>query len=652
MILVPVMKNEGSWFSFSIYSMTSANTIKLEKKAKALLSSKNIPKDKMDIVYSLLNNDSLTREEKYSAVIDIIRLCPDRPPHKKEPGKLGFSTSAIKQYFAPVESSLFVNQLFSKYRSTKLFRKRYLIHVNNSIGIGIQKRLIPSKKLIRALREIISFQEKILARLPDILMGILKDETIEDASHFNYLRIFRRWMLETPLVKYDMFEIKWMTPAHIEAELESYIKNYFSFQKLDIETREQILLMAEKKLRDMDDLKKEEVNSDESPARKNEKEKKNLEIEKIVYEYMMILRAFIQSYFPVSNRSDILSEHLKVRYRINSFPDFLIMMLETLVFQREIELTDIIRHYNILPHSVSSENWDYSNDFLKEIGKDAGSRKRKQLQKLKDELVTYDELYSFLKLQKDGQLILENAVETQWKIADKRQKEYTLIYNEDFLTFIDECVNYFNNSFVPLLNGSSVTFKDKNGSVVEDKIFASNVFTGEINGLTNLINDLYYFKSSNPRLTVSREEIKKIMQGKTRTMFEIERFILITGDIFGQIAGKLHILYGKHRLWISGDRRSENPKPIYSPVKNIPDDNDEPAPIPYYNCIVMDFKDKRILTDRQTGNVILTDSARGGILINLCAFAYQLAYECFNEKIFSKLATRKDLQKKIADAEL
>jgi hypothetical protein len=631
--------------------MTTVNNKKLEKKAKVLLSSKDIPRDKMEIVHSLLNNNSLSMEEKYSAVIDIIRLCPDRPPYKKELNKLEFSTSAIKKYFAPVESSLFVNQLFNKYKSTKLFKKRYLIHVNNSLGIGIQKRLIPGKRLIKAFREIISFQEKILTRLPDILMEILKDESIDDASHFNYLRIFRRWMLETPLIKYDIYEIKWMTPAHIEAELESYVTNYFSFQKLDIETKEQILLMIENKLRFMDDLKKEEIDPDDPVSKKNEKEKKNLTREKIIFDYMMTLRSFLQSHYPASNKGDIISEHLMVNYGIISFQDFLIMQLEALVFQREIELIDIIQHYNIIPYSVSSENWDYSTEYLKEFGKDAGSRKRKHLQNLKNELITYDELFSFLKLQTEGQIILENAVESQLKIADKRQKEFTYLYNEDFLTFIDECVNYFNNSYVPILNGSAITFKDKKDALREGKIFASNFFAGEFNGLTSLINELYYFKSSNPRLTVTREEAKKIMQGKTRSMFEIERFILITGDLFNQIAGKLHILYGQHKLWVFNNNKIEDHKSLYLPIKKIPDEKDDPAPIPFYNCVIMDFKDKRLLTDRQIGNVILTDSARGGIIINLCAFAYQLAYECFNEKVFSKLVTRKEIQKKISDAE-
>ena len=629
--------------------MKLENNKRIEKKAKVLLLNKDIPPDKMSIVHSLLNNSSLSKEEKYSAVIDIIKFCPDKTRQKKRITKIESGTSVIKNFFAPVESSIFINQLFNKYKSTKLFRKRYLIHVNNRLGIGIQKRLIPGKRLMKALREIISFQEKILTRLPDILMEILKDENIDDASHFNYLRILRRWMLETPIIKYDMYEIKWMTPAHIGAELESYITNFFSFQKIDIETKEQILLISENKLRLLSDLKKEEINPGDSLSKKNDKEKRNLTREKIIYDYMITLRSFLQSNFEPSNKGNILSEYLKVKYRINSFSDFLIMLLETLVFQRETGLSDIIQHYNIIQYSVSSENWDYSADFLKEIGKDPESRKRKQLQKLKNELITYDELYSFLKLQIDGKLVLESALEAQWKIADKRQKEYASVYTEDFLTFIDECINYFNNSYLPLLNGSTIIFKDKNEAFIEGSLFTSGVFAGEVNGITNLINDLFNFKSSNPRMMVSREEAKKIMHGKTRSMFEIERFIVLTGDIFNQIAEKIHALYDQHRLWIFGNKKIENPRILYLPLKKIPDDKD-PSPIPFYNNIIIEFKDKRLLTDRQIGNVILSDSTRGGIIINLCAFSYQLAYECFYEKIFSRLDARKEIQKKIANA--
>ena len=631
--------------------MTSENTKKIEKKAKALLLAKNITPDKMDIVHSLLYNKSLSKDEKYSAIIDIIRTCRDKTPEKNKISSIEASSSAIKNYFIPAESSRFINQLFNKYKSLKLFKKRYLIHANNRLGIGFQKRLIPGKRLLKALRDIVSYQEKILSRLPAILMEILKDENIDDASHFNYLRVFRRWMLETPLIKYDMYEIKWMSPAHLEAELESYVTNLFSFARLDIETKEQIILLVENKLRLLDDLRKEQINAEDSALKKNEKEKRNLARENIVYEYMLLIRSFLQAYYAGSNKGNILSEHLKVKFGINSFPDLLHILMEVLVFQRNVEINDIIQHYKINPYKVSSENWDYSVDFLKEIGKDNESRKRKHLEKLKNELSYYNELYSLLKLKVEARLVLENAFDTQWKIADKKQKEYDYIYNEDFLTFIDECINYFNNTYTPLLNGSEITFKKKDEAIVEGNLFTPGVFIAELSGLSNLINELYLFKSSNPRMLITREEAKKIMQGKTRSMFEVERFILITADIFYQIAEKIHRLYDQHRLWLFNNLKIKDPETIHSPLRNIPDDK-EPAVIPFFNCTIIDIKDKRILTDKLKGNIILTDSTRGGVIINLCAFSYQLAYECFSDKILSALSDRKELQKKIANAEV
>ncbi|MFH0977267.1 MAG: hypothetical protein V1874_15920 [Spirochaetota bacterium] len=614
---------------------------KIEKRARALLLNKDIQPDKMDIVYSLIRNNSLSREEKYSAVIDIIKLCPDKKPQKKteiktEPRNINALTIAA--------SGRHVNELYQKYKLLKLFKKRYLIHSNNRLGIGIQKRLIPGKRLLKALREIVSLQEKILSRLPDILMAILRDENIDDATHFNYLRIFRRWMMETPIIKYDSYEIKWMTPAHIESELQSYITNFFSFLKLDIETKEQILLAVENKLRQMDDLKKEEINSEFPTGNENEKIKHNLEKEKIIYDYMMTMRSFLQSNFQSSGNNNIISVYLKTNLGIDSLSEFLLILSEALIFQKQIELKDLLNHYDIKAHCVSSENWDYSSELLKEIGKDPESRIKRHLQRLKNELIPYDELYSFLKLRIEGQVVLQNAFETQWKIADKKQKDYNYIYNEDFLTFIDVCINYFNNSFVPLLNGSTIIFRDKNEAFIEGNIFSSSVFSWELTHIANLINELYYYKTVNSNITVSREEARKILQGKVRSMFEVERFISLTGEIFNQIAEKIHTLYDQHRLWILNNSRLENPNILYTPLKEIPDTN---APIPFYKCVITEFKDKRSLTDRQTGNAILADSTRSGLIITLCAFCYQLAYECLNDAVFAKLESRKTILKKL-----
>lgn len=52
---------------------------KIERKAKSLLLGKDIPPAKMELVRSLIQNKSLLSEEKYSAVIELIQSCPDKP---------------------------------------------------------------------------------------------------------------------------------------------------------------------------------------------------------------------------------------------------------------------------------------------------------------------------------------------------------------------------------------------------------------------------------------------------------------------------------------------------------------------------------------------------------------------------------------------
>ncbi|MDY6969732.1 MAG: hypothetical protein SVR08_13890, partial [Spirochaetota bacterium] len=238
------------------------DTRKLERRAKALLLNKNIPSSKMEIVRSLMKNTDIPAQERYNAIIELVKSCDDKPKEKEKNKETllteqrGIDRSAHTQendIYAPIDSNYYINDIYKKYKNLKLFRKRYLIISNNKLGVGIKKRLIPSKRLMKAIREIVAFQEKILTRLPDILMEILKDESIDDATHFNYLRIFRRWMMETPIVKYSFEEVKWMDVPAFESEIQSYIINLFSFLKMNIELKEEILLQAESKLRNLND---------------------------------------------------------------------------------------------------------------------------------------------------------------------------------------------------------------------------------------------------------------------------------------------------------------------------------------------------------------------------------------------------------------
>ena len=51
---------------------------RLERKAKLFLMDKDIPPAKLEVVRSLMNNDSLENEEKYNVIIDLIKNCPDK----------------------------------------------------------------------------------------------------------------------------------------------------------------------------------------------------------------------------------------------------------------------------------------------------------------------------------------------------------------------------------------------------------------------------------------------------------------------------------------------------------------------------------------------------------------------------------------------
>ncbi len=286
---------------------------KLERRAKAMLLGKDIPPAKMDLVRSLMKNSEIASWERYSAIISLIQSCPDKAPPKQRVERVEIRPRRpVKRTQASGEApeqrrvvvlepgGAFVNELYAKYKNRKLFRKRYLIHAPNKLGIGIRKRLIPAKRLLVVLGEVIAAQELILSRLSTFMQSMLDDPAVEEPIVFNYLRRFRDWMIATPLVQYSYDSIKWMDRGAFEDELKGFVVPFFSFLKLPAETRELIILQVENRLRTTDDLRKEEAGTNEPEAARRAKEKRNLEREKRVYEYMMLLRSFL----PGGVRSD------------------------------------------------------------------------------------------------------------------------------------------------------------------------------------------------------------------------------------------------------------------------------------------------------------------------------------------------------------
>ena len=140
---------------------------KIERRAKSMLLDKDIPPAKMEIVRSLMRNTGILPEERYRAIIELVQSCPDRIARKPSNRRVSAGGAAQPQADqdtiektidnrpdGPTETSYFINEIYHKYRHSKMFKKRYLVHKNNRIGIGFKKRLIPGKNLIKVLTEL------------------------------------------------------------------------------------------------------------------------------------------------------------------------------------------------------------------------------------------------------------------------------------------------------------------------------------------------------------------------------------------------------------------------------------------------------------------------------------------------------------------
>ena len=176
-----------------------------------------------------------------------------------------------------------------------------------------------------------------------------------------------------PFAGYKTDVVKWMDKKSFESEMREYVVFFFSFQKMEVAARERAITLAESRLRSTEGLQKEEIFQKDSDSVKSAKEKKNLGIEKEVHDYIMLLRSFL----PVSLSDDsIVSTHLRLKYGIASFPEFLVMVAEALVFRREIGVRDL-EGLRIAEPSFSATDWDFSVPELKNTGK-TPSRKRER----------------------------------------------------------------------------------------------------------------------------------------------------------------------------------------------------------------------------------------------------------------------------------
>jgi hypothetical protein len=636
---------------------------KIERRARALLTSKEIPPHKQEVVRTLMNNRQLKPGEKYQAIIELVQSCPDKktvlyqdegvkpePARKKKtpPGELSSPGMDLKS--APTETSYYIDDLFRKYRALKLFRKRILVHRNNRIGIGFRRRLVPTKHLIKVMNYLAGVQSGITGRLVVLMMEIIKDPVVEDPLVFNHLRLARKWLAETPLIhlKYDV--IKWMERAQFDRELKVWVSWFFSFLKLDGELRERLILEAETRLRSLEDFRKEELIDGEPDAYRREKEKRNLAKEKQVYEYMMILRSFL----PIDAKQDcLLSKRLKEEFGVGSLTEIILAMEEALVFQRPVTREEIAAYYRIEAPFVNIVAWDYSEEYLVTVGKDAESLQKKKKESLRKVAEPFETLAKLLRHDDDGKNLLVKGVEDQWRYIDKKHHDPKTAYNENFISFLDALVQYFKNLYLPLLEGTTIVFRDNGREEFEGALFSFDYFEKHLVLFNKILDQMHYFRTNNPTLALSRNEMKKIMTGQTGKQADVSRFIRSIGDCFYLIGRELQAVYDQHRRWAAGRSVLTGTEPARDPLKNpIMDEASEwGRPIPFHDCVILEVENGTTLSKELTGKRVMEDSLYDGIFVRMNAFAYQVAYECMSERLTLDLEERKNLLKKIEDAQ-
>ena len=630
--------------------MATADSKRLERRAKYMLLSKDIPSSKMDVVKSLLSNDKLLPEEKYGAVIDLVKNCPDKKTEaegrKIETAPKIITKKKPSQTFVPVlsgqaSSSVFIDELHSKYRHLNIFKKKYLMHSGNWLSLTIKKRLVPSKKFFKLLSEINAHQEKILPRIISVCDMIVADEQITDPVIFNYLRNLSLWLSLTPMSSLDYGKAKWHDAPTFENEFKQYMIFAFSFDLLSIDTKEKIILSFETKLREMTDLAKETLIPEDSDSARSGKESRNLKKEKLIFDYMLALRSFIPT---VTEAKGSLDKILENRYGFQSLCSFLSIYFECLVFRRPVTENEIISYYSIKPLQPKIDSWNCSAETLKKYGKDEESVKQRKIQQIKQELRHLDEIVEMIGMKFEGSDILLSSFEEQWKIINKRRIDTVAVKNDDYMTFIDELLHYFEKAYLPFLDGTSMIFSSGK-TRIESSIFTKNSFERRVSVYTDILKDLNSYKINVPNEKITKEESRKIINGSIKTMDHISSFFTRISALFYSFAFDLHLLQAVHEKTLFENNNDE--PSIHQPV-NIRDITETSSNlIPFSDSVFIASENMHPALKMNSGKAVYPDSGREGLFKMILSFCYQISYELSSDELMKELEKRRELRNEI-----
>lgn len=602
----------------------------LKRKAKIMLLSKDIPPAKMEIVRALLANERILEQEKYNAIIDLVKQYPDKPVLPSSPGKVELKKN---EEYKKIEAYNTKNTsyVYQRYKHTKLFKKRILVHANNKFGIGFLRRLIPSQRFLRLNQKLFDCNNAVRQRLYRVLTDIVNDQSINEPKIFNYCVVLYNVLGSSCLLDKHYMELKWLRPENFKDLMLPYFSQMLKLALLDAETKEAVIQLIDSKLRQSQDLQK-----------KNDVQNKtNVTIEQYIHDFITTLRCLL---YPANSAECSLTRVLQKEGSIPSFESFSIACVECLIAGTPAVLSDIVRVFEINAPRVSDTSWNFDNEELVRAGKDPESLKRKAKEALHKRLDPYDEFHRLLLYAPEGKEIAIQGFDDQRKIIDKRNEFYEDVYAKDIIIALEGILLAFLNQYSSLLDGTMIYFEN-NQNQFEGCLFSETYFSHEMARFSEILSEINTFRTNNPTFHVTRDELIEGISKKKKSLYPIERFMTVIGDMFYDIGVELFTLYCRHRRWMfSGSPGKEDAVMRTSFSKHtasiLPFDDTDAMPIPFSDCIITGFSKARPLARLLHHKPVLHATLRDGIFPQLAAYCLQVAQICLNDRLYGHLDDR------------
>ncbi len=631
--------------------MEESDLKQLERRARSLLMTKQIPPAKMDIVRSLMNNPEIMPHERYRTIIGLVESCLDREAQKTVLGSNVKQTGALRRKpklnsvqeagvngdYYPTETSLYIDRLYAEYRSARLFKKRYLTRRNNRLGIGLRKRLVPSPGLLKVLKTVADVQREASGKLAAVLALILKDEQVTSPVLYNYIRVLRSWLLASTMPQLKYKEIKWMERPYFDREFTPWAERYFAFQEIDTEQRESIIREIDLRLRELDDFRKEDFTDSDTDFTRQEKQKRNLIKEKAVYGIVMSIRSFLHG---PSDEGSILSDRIRSLCGLSGVRELVMAVIRALVYQRPVEYADFRKRSALGPPEISREAWDCNPEMLKKAGKDPESVRRREAEQLKIRLQPFDHFIKILRVKDSGQSILMRGVDTQIREVDKNRYNSHELYENNYIAFIDASLHFFKKFLLRYIDGTALLFEDKNGKSYETSPFRRELFADVLAAMPAVLDMFHSFRANNPMTAVSAIEARKIMQGQITTMGHVRELLNKAGDFFFGVSVELYRVYEKHRTYIFRVAIAEAGLARRTAGGDEFAESAEPRPIPFYDCKAVSAGPGEMLYARLKGRPFAGTPSAEGIFGYVMAYCFQGAEACFSCELSRLMSER------------